>query len=60
MRWVDRALEGRLTGSDIPCRSQAEARSLEQALIILAVENTTARPELARAAIQPLAIIWSG
>lgn len=51
---------GRLEISDIPRRSQAEASSLEQALIIFAVENTVAYPELAQAAIEPLVFIWSG
>ena len=59
LRWGDRATQGTLASSDIPRQSRAEARSLEQALIIFAVENTVAQPELARVAIQPLAIIWS-
>jgi len=46
--------------SDIPRRSTAKAHSLEQALIIFAVENTVVHPELAQAAIGPLMVIWGG
>ncbi|MFQ6116712.1 MAG: hypothetical protein ACE5LQ_00440 [Candidatus Bipolaricaulia bacterium] len=53
-----RLLRHPLRISDIPRRSRAEAHSLEQALIIFAVENTVAHPELAGAAVGPLEIIW--
>ena len=58
MRWGDRASHEALAVSEIPRRSRAEARSLEQALIIFAAENTMARPELAQAAIRPLVDLW--
>jgi hypothetical protein len=54
--WAGRPEELKI--SDIPRQSPAEPHSLEQALIIFAVENTVAHPELAGAAILPLIYIW--